>query len=236
LVELIVGGTGVLDESGHRIGGRSVPLKRVARSTINLLRAVYLDHSIHSVARGDYLFFSQAERRLASLLRTSAERFIVAHELGHVIVRWSRQPLDSLRFYQGMAKSLPDDFYGLQAIRRATVEQEWAEELTADNLGARLCIEYHTNSAEQWAALLGVDLFLQMQRLFELYHLHIDGRSPDTGNHPPMSLRAASLDKNVELSSPPAELMRIRAGYLRSAERMFDRAIKPTFLDRLAWW
>ncbi len=124
------------------------------------------------------------------------DRFVLAHELGHVILRESK-------WQHAAYQTMTDLCRQVTAESRASLVEEWAEELAADNIGLHLTLKMHENGMDQAAAFSCAELFFLIVRLLDGFFYKTHGSHPPLGTHPPGDIRLHVL-RNAAQRNPPA--------------------------------
>lgn len=143
-------------------------------------------------AKAEAYILETSQTILASLLRDTAEQFIVAHEYAHLILKDNKSNSDSIT-NNDLICEYPID---------------WIEEYIADTLGLRIVL--HSNLNKGWdhsLSYIGVEFLFTCLSLLE----EIDENNDKKQSHPPAKLRREFLryqigDQQNEISEAVLEL------------------------------
>jgi len=140
---------------------------------------------------------------LSAHLLIYAERFVVSHEFGHILLKATPDRVKrEMRIVEGAKESMVQPVLNKQERHGNTaILQDWMEEITADFIGVSLCKELSTNDVAQMVIHSSAMMSLVMCDMLENYYRKLTGTSWEYRTHPPSHLR---LDVLQTLSDWPA--------------------------------
>jgi len=158
---------------------------------------------------------------LSAVIRDSAERFVIAHELGHVVIKmksnnvpeWERAQLEVRRHYYKRR--------GFEDPGQKNVLKRWTEEIAADLIGLDLCHGPHPGSFSIDHEFLGIETLLVMQTMLENVYERTNGRAP-THIYPPSRYRLDVLRRRVDDLVPQRIFSDIGRGMEKFSNQILD--------------
>jgi len=147
-----------------------------------------------------------------AMMLVNMERFVVAHELGHVSCFLSAGPLEEFSAGQVMAK--------LTRSLAQHHEADWAEEFAADLVGFRLVIEAQNSDTMRMTAYGAIELFFILLDMLEKFHIKKRGPVPYR-THPPSELRFHAL-RRIASNSNPASILQFGDAFSGFAKKILE--------------
>jgi hypothetical protein len=236
-------GIQLVDDDGDVQGDALAPRseREVARDIKRLLDGFITEQQVQDTDFGD----TPARRMVQFRIFHCALSWVLAHELGHVVVSESRRqglqpPFEHLvrPLLEGNAAALFADrryreqLEGLDELQRAAVREAWLTELNADVIGASLACGYQKDHgiSRGVAGIVAVTKFaihlglLSLSLLDRYRHLHEPDYPLATRTHPPLDFRMFCVlswmyKEHVEEASevPATYATRVFAEVLRQA-------------------
>lgn len=185
---------GVMGQDMNPSEHPSIPYEEMVRVAKKLMESFWSNNLLNTV--GFYsIQLSLNQNIFAGILLHFAEKFVVAHELGHVTINLSPQYPSEYEY----ALTLLNDIH-IEAFQR-DVEQ-WAEEIASDLIGLQLTVSTENDDIQRMKALLGAEFVFIVQNMLEQYFEKKFRENPPIGTHPPSKLRLALIRKAVGQSNP----------------------------------
>ena len=245
MVSALHSGLGIqlVDDEGDAQGEALAPRseREVARDIKRLLDGFIAEQQVEDTDFGD----TPARRMLQFRIFHCTLSWVLAHELGHVVVSESRRQGQPVPFEDVVRPLLEanaaalfadrryrDRLEGLDESRQAAVREAWLTELNADVIGASLACGYQKDHgiSRGVAGIVAVTKFaihlglLSLSLLDRYRHLHEPGYPLATLTHPPLDFRMFCVlswmyKEHVEEASevPATYATRVFAEVLRQA-------------------
>lgn len=183
---------GVMDERGYPVEDPDIPFDKTLALLKELMMAFW-EGKIEETTTFDIWDFTEKQLSFLTRITEDAERFIIAHEYGHVITRLKREKTaeitEGISFIQYTLEKVPD----MSRLERERLALEWGKEIACDILGLDLCLGALNNEKERmWTIGAAIWVLSVFQMLEAFYEVVWDKPSP-TSDHPPGSWRVSSL-------------------------------------------
>jgi hypothetical protein len=145
--------------------------------------------------------FTPHERILAAHLSDGARRFVVAHELGHIVFHRKGGALPERAMATAAITKLCHEDATLQTKNVHELTDLWIQEICADLIGMDLCWGPDRTPFSMSHDFLGLETLLVMQNMLEVvYERTVGHRPPDV--HPPSRIRLFALRATVDRLVP----------------------------------
>lgn len=153
--------------------------------TADLIATVFDWYLVTGIPLGPDFDIEPRQMAVASRIATEAEKFIVAHEVGHHLLGH-------------VAAGTRSMLVAGQAVKAMDVSYQ--QELDADHMGLRLSLESITSTEpfDYNLAYAGIEMFLQVVSLLEAY-----AAAPESDTHPSAAERLAALRKTLATEVDP---------------------------------
>lgn len=178
-----------IGDRGRIVESPRLPGDYIAEAASRLLNA-YWNGTIRTVRTIDILELTDFQIQLLLFMIMTAEKYTLAHELGHIAIKLSRSPLDEFRWGRAIAEKAVKE-----AVRaRRDVVEDLGNELAADLIALALVLS--TRDEERtgvfFSMLLGAceTVFLTREML---HHFKSDDPTKEVPGYPPARFRIDSL-------------------------------------------
>lgn len=138
-----------------------------------------------------------------SALLTRAERFVIGHEFGHIVIRIS--PTKASEFDLGieLCKAfVTSKISKMNEHEKNLLERGWGEEIAADLIGLELSLYLANDHNTRIFTYSAIELVFIMNKMLESFYKKIMGTDPPLDIHPPSSLRLNCMRTIVEAYNP----------------------------------
>lgn len=187
VVKLISTRAGVMGIDGHApVSPRNTVESAVAEARV--LMEAFLGNRIMATHGYPIEDLQAHQLQFTTRFTSDVECFVLAHELGHVVLRESNRRHTA---YESMAVLCE----WLATASGTSLASAWAEELAADSIGVHLTLKLHDNGMDQAAAFSSAELFFLIVGLIEKFFYKRHGTYPPMGTHPPGKIRLQVLRK-----------------------------------------
>lgn len=182
------------------------------------------------------LRLSQSQTAFAGTICHYGERFVVSHELGHLVARdvcdgvsdlldWAM--LQARMFLSSLLRKYPDWPRG---ANEEDLVQRWGEEYAADLIGMHLVLDATESDFDRINTYWSVELTLITFGMLEEFCFSRDGgHLPPLTDHPFSACRLAMLRSFVHSPTHPEVLDILRFVENMSREILFRLGIRPVF-------
>lgn len=186
-------------DSGRRLEMTKMPLEDMALMAKQLIRGFWEGNLLQTESY-QLTHLSGAQILFLGPLLTFAERFVVAHEFGHIVIHLNDYvaELDRSVFMMDYILSHENEF---KLLDRDVVSKRWGEEIASDTIGLQLSLDCEDEIFARILVYSAAELVLVMLNMLEVYYVKTIGKLNST--HPPSRLRLDALRAIVDKSTPP---------------------------------
>lgn len=182
MIKLFATRFGLMERPGEIIESPQLPLARYSTVAANLMTA-YWSRSLSTTPGIEISELTDAQILLAGWFLVDAEKFVIAHELGHVILHLCKNSVEEIEWSATVVEHV------IQVEKDCAAK--YRVELAADLLGLDLVMKNlsHKPPFERSMAFSACELIFVMRSMLDQYH-GIDKRY---SMHPPANLRLRNL-------------------------------------------
>lgn len=144
-----------------------------------------------------YSDLNDEQKKYSSILIRNAERFTVAHELGHVLIGM----INPNHKYATLLDFTRDFLCSIPKVQSNWVEN-WTTELTCDLVGLALSFKCCKNPRERWLMYTGAEWNLLVLQMLEAFSWKQTGQPYKSSTHPPAAWRRGWLRETGKRDNP----------------------------------
>jgi len=196
---------GVMSVPGHPEGNTKISFDESVSMAKELMEAFW--KGTIEQANLSSVQLSRNQTIFAGFVCDYSERFVLGHELGHVLIKYAQHcisdVLDWAMSHAAMVISLllkqfPEWSENIDEMRKV---REWAEEYAADSIGMNILLTSVNGGQQRIKCYLATELFFTTCNILEQFSFHYKYANPFTlGSHPFSIERVRTLRAAVDKS------------------------------------
>ena len=196
MASLIVSRMNIVDDNQNVVEETTISTQKTTAIARNLLAAFWRENPVKALKQSDnisIMHLGKGQLELAAYLVHHADCFVISHELGHILINSNPECVKKeLMIVEGARESMLIPY--LKTIefdqdKEKDILDNWQNEIAADFIGTRLCLELGHNDITKMATYSSAILSLIMCNMLEMTYNRYTGKNFDYTTHPPCQLR-----------------------------------------------
>lgn len=192
-----------ISHQGHAVIASSVFDEQRSIRLIEKLLDAFWSGKVDQMPGFEFLHLDDIQQRVGEDLLTSSVEFVVAHELGHIVLDVAREEVSPSAWFKERASHMVGAIAGGYQFSSSidVVTANWAVEFAADVMGLNLLMDMYRSDGIRLKTYQGCEFFLIVAGLLSLYRAYRTNDAVFSDTHPDGVLRLSVL-RDVVRGSP----------------------------------
>jgi len=199
IIKIFASRVGVMSNNGGIEKNPEIPFDETVACAKKILVAFW-NNTLYTTTGFNLMQLSDFQIEFVGTTLNYAEKFVVAHEFGHVIINTASTKPTEIAFIEDALKKILYDKMKLNNLDNLV--SVWVQEIASDIIGLELCLECGEDDWDRVGIYSAVQFFFIAQNMLETFYEKTFNSPRSTGSHPPCKLRLEFIRLIVNRDNP----------------------------------